>query len=72
MTEKQDIRADSQSAAFQQAAGRKQGGVLREFGRLLMHNKKWWLAPIIIILLLVAVLVLLSGTALSPFIYTLH
>jgi len=72
MADKQNMQAQSQSAEFQRAAGRKQGGVLREFARLLMHNKKWWLAPIIIILLLVALLVLLGGTGLSPFIYTLH
>jgi len=46
-------------------------GLVREFFDFLRHNKKWWLAPIIIILLLVGVLVLLSGTAVAPFIYTI-
>ncbi len=42
-----------------------------EFWRFLKANKKWWLAPIVVILLLFGVLMLLSGTAAAPFIYTL-
>jgi hypothetical protein len=35
-------------------------------------RKKWWLGPIILILLLLGLLVVLtSGSALAPFIYTL-
>lgn len=37
----------------------------------LLNNKKWWLTPIIVVFLLIGVLVLLSGTAAAPFIYTL-
>lgn len=46
-------------------------GLLREFWDFLRTNKKWWLAPIVVVLLLVGVLVLLSGSAMAPFIYTL-
>ena len=44
------------------------------FGELidfLRTNKKWWLAPILIVMLLMGVLILLSGSAAAPFIYTL-
>jgi Family of unknown function (DUF5989) len=44
---------------------------LAEFIEFLRYNKSWWLAPIIVVLLLMAGLVLLSGTAAAPFIYTL-
>ena len=44
---------------------------LAEFWQFLKHNKKWWLLPILIILLLLGALVLLSGTAIAPFIYPL-
>lgn len=37
----------------------------------LKQNKKWWLLPILSTLLLISVLLLLSGTAIAPFIYTL-
>ena len=56
---------------FMRAAERSQPGVLRESWQWLRHNKKWWLAPILLGLLLVGVLVVLSGTAVAPFIYTL-
>jgi hypothetical protein len=42
-----------------------------ELWALIHQKKKYWLAPIIIVLLLFGVLVLLSGTAAAPFIYTL-
>ncbi len=37
----------------------------------LKSNKKWWLLPILTAMLLISVLLLLSGTAVAPFIYTL-
>ena len=44
---------------------------LGEFLEFLRHNKKWWLLPILVILLAFGLLMLLSGTAAAPFIYTL-
>jgi hypothetical protein len=46
-------------------------GFLREFWHFLAHNKKWWLVPILLLLLLFGVLVMLSGSAAAPFIYSL-
>jgi Family of unknown function (DUF5989) len=46
-------------------------GLFAELWSFLKHNKKWWLGPIVVILLLFGVLMLLSGTAAAPFIYTL-
>jgi hypothetical protein len=37
----------------------------------LKQNKKWWPLPILVTLLLVGALILPSGTAVAPFIYTL-
>jgi hypothetical protein len=37
----------------------------------LKERKKWWLMPLILVLLILGVLVILGGTALAPFIYTL-
>lgn len=45
--------------------------LLSEFWSFLAHNKKWWLLPIVIVMLLLGTLILLSGTAVTPFIYTL-
>jgi hypothetical protein len=56
---------------FETAGRRKRTGLLVEFLHFLAHNKKWWLLPILLVLLLLALLVMLSGTALAPFIYTI-
>jgi Family of unknown function (DUF5989) len=46
-------------------------GLVREFIDFFKHNKKWWLLPIVLVLLLFGMLLVLSGTAAAPFIYTL-
>jgi hypothetical protein len=58
---------------FEKAAGaqEQEESLLREFWSFLAHNKKWWMLPIVIAMLLMGVLILLSGTAAAPFIYTL-
>ncbi len=59
-------------ADFENAAGNKRRtGFVAEFWYFLRQNKKWWLLPIVVVLALFGVLVLLSGTAAAPFIYTL-
>jgi hypothetical protein len=45
--------------------------LLSEFWSFLAHNKKWWLLPIVIVMLFLCALIFLSGTAVTPFIYTL-
>ena len=45
---------------------------LREFWGFLRTRKKFWLLPIIVVLLTFGgLIVLTSGTAIAPFIYTL-
>jgi hypothetical protein len=44
--------------------------LLREFTTFAREHKVWWLVPVVVILLLVAVLVV-SVSAVSPFIYSL-
>jgi len=56
---------------FASQAERDSSGLLREMFGFLLMNKKWWLLPIVIALLLIGMLVLLGGTAVAPFIYTL-
>ena len=46
-------------------------GLMAEFWDFIIHNKKWWLTPIILVLLAMGALIVLSGTAVAPFIYTL-
>ena len=46
-------------------------GIVKEFWDFLKVRKKWWLLPIILVLLLVGLLIVLGGTGVAPFIYTL-
>ncbi len=44
----------------------------RDFFAYLKERKKWWLIPVIAILLLFGALIILSsGSAIAPFIYSL-
>ena len=49
----------------------RQPSVLAEFFDFLVHNKKWWLTPIVLVLLFLSFFVLMTNTALGPFIYVL-
>ncbi len=44
---------------------------LKDLWNFLRERKKWWLLPIIILLLLFSILIIFSGSAIAPFIYTL-
>ena len=63
--------SDNKKTAFEQAQQEKQAGILKEFFLFLRHNKKYWMIPIVLTLLALALLILLGGTAVAPFIYTL-
>ena len=59
------------AADFASQAKERQPGVVAEFWDFFLHNKKWWITPIIAVLLLMGLLILLSGTSVAPFIYTI-
>lgn len=61
----------SQKKEFQQQARQKRSNIVFEFLGFLKHNKKWWLLPILLVLLLLGLIILLSGTAVAPFLYPL-
>lgn len=46
--------------------------LVKEFLLFLLHEKKWWIIPLVVVLLaLGALMVLSSGSVLSPFLYPL-
>lgn len=65
------MKKKSQNEFERAAAEQSRPGFIPELWGFLKHNKKWWLIPIIVCLLLFGALILLSGTGLAPFIYTL-
>jgi hypothetical protein len=63
--------ADPDRNKFLQEAKTKAPGPFAEFLGFLRHEKKWWLTPIVVVILLAGILILLAGTGVAPFIYTL-
>jgi hypothetical protein len=57
--------------SFETQAAQKRPSAAAEFLRFIFRNKKWWLTPILILLVLIGILVVLGGTGIAPFIYTL-
>jgi hypothetical protein len=57
--------------SFEDLAVESSPSIVREYWDFLRNSKKWWITPIVVILLLFGALILLSGTAAAPFIYTL-
>jgi fluoride ion exporter CrcB/FEX len=53
------------------ARERREGSFVEELWALLRKQRKYWLIPIVVVLLFFGLLVVLSGTAVAPFIYTL-
>jgi hypothetical protein len=58
------------AAKFDDLARQKRPSLAVEFWYFLKYNKKWWLLPILVTLLLLCLLVLVGGSGLAPFIYT--
>ncbi len=56
---------------FERQAELASGSLLGELLGFLRQNKKWWLIPVILALVVIGALVVLGGTAVAPFIYTL-
>jgi hypothetical protein len=64
--------AEKRLSDFEQAAhdsGRQT--ILSDFWYFLRHSRKWWMLPLICALVMLGGLMMLSGTAVAPFIYTL-
>jgi hypothetical protein len=64
---KDQLKSEFEKAAAQHS----RSGLVGELWDFMKDNKKWWLLPILVLLLLFGLLVLLGGTGVAPFIYTL-
>ena len=67
----QNPRQSKVATTFSDQAKGRQGNLAGELLAFLRNTRKWWLAPVIVLLALVGVLVVLGGTSVAPFIYTL-
>jgi hypothetical protein len=60
------------TSEFEKAGARQhRRGLVAELWAFMSQNKKWWLLPLLLMLGLFGALVMLSGSAAAPFIYTL-
>jgi hypothetical protein len=57
--------------SFAEHAAEKPKGFFADFFHFIRHNKKWWITPIFVILILVSALLILGGSGVAPFIYSL-
>jgi len=69
--EKNGAGSRERGSDFERSASKKQGNLAGEVWMFLRENKKRWLLPLIVVLVLVGALIVLSTTAVAPFIYTL-
>jgi hypothetical protein len=66
------MMSEPQPTEFEKAArDEPQKPLLVELWGFFRQNKKWWLMPIVLVILLLGVLIMLGGSALAPFLYTL-
>ena len=57
--------------SFEEAARTARQSTLRDAFAYLRETRKLWLSPVLVILLILGLVLALSGTVLSPLIYTL-
>jgi hypothetical protein len=65
----EETKADSKFEIAAKKAG--SSSLMADTIGFLKENKKWWLLPILVLMVLISVLLLLSGSPIGPFIYTL-
>ncbi len=65
------VQHRNQTEDFSRHASAARPGLVVEFWGFLKENKKWWLLPILMVFAVIGILLVLSGTAAAPFIYTL-
>jgi hypothetical protein len=58
-------------AEIRPESGDQSSSLVSEFARFLGASKKWWLVPMVAVLALIVLLVVLSGTGATPFIYSM-
>lgn len=69
--EEQVQDGDRNDGDFQRLAVQRPRGIVAEFIDFLREEKRWWLAPIVFVLLVISLFIVLTNTAIGPFIYVL-
>ena len=56
---------------FEEKSQQRRSTLIGELFSWVLHNKKWWLLPILVVLLMLGALVVVGGSGIAPFLYTL-
>jgi hypothetical protein len=56
---------------FEHLADEAPPSFVKEVWYMVASDKRWWLAPVVIAIVILGALVMLTGTGVAPFIYTL-
>jgi len=59
------------SQEFAREGAKQRSSFFSEYLYLVRSNRKWWMLPLLLVLLAFGGLMILSGTGVAPFIYTL-
>lgn len=72
MSDPEDRPPAGGPSRFEQLASSKdRSSFLGDLLGYLRETRKWWLTPLLLVLVLAGALLVVSGTAVAPFIYTL-
>ncbi|MCA9026485.1 MAG: hypothetical protein KDA86_14860 [Planctomycetaceae bacterium] len=71
MSEIENSTANSSPNQFQEMADEQQLSLASELWMFIIENKAWWMVPIVVVLALIGILIALSATGATPFIYTI-
>lgn len=66
-----EVEEQKPRTKFEEAAAKEKASLASNLVGFMRQNKKWWLLPILLTMLVVGLLLVLSGTVVAPFIYTL-
>ena len=71
MVKRNESDNDKSSAELEKLAAESQDSLARELIMFIVENKAWWMVPIIAVMAVVGILVALTATGATPFIYSI-
>ena len=71
MVKQNESDNDKSSAEIEQLAAESQDSLARELITFIVENKAWWMVPIVAVMAVVGILVALTATGATPFIYSI-
>ena len=71
MAQENNPKSNEPPTSLEELADGAQESLLQEFKLFIVENKAWWMIPIVTVMVLVGILVALTATGATPFIYSI-